>query len=284
MLCSYEQDKAIRHSFSLENDEYDFDWDDGYREPTDQELEEMSLNYEGKYLQYPIIKEMRAPLLFPNSIKDDKYPIKMESLEVSSFFKNKKQKENCDKDVIEQKKDVIEQKKDVIEQKKDEIKEENKKIEVKNIKYCSDDESSEDEDVVLFKLVKKIDKKKDIKKVKKIKENHLKEERSKVFEILSDKSKINDKLKFTKMCKYIQEGKSCPHDDCRFAHRKEQLTIGECLFSNCRFVKKNIDGTLENVSKTKICFYLHKKMDEHLDNYYRRVGVVLDNKIRKIEI
>ena len=103
-----------------------------------------------------------------------------------------------------------------------------------------------------------------------------KNNRTKAFEILSDKEKIKTQLKFTKMCFSFINKTVCPHkENCRFAHDIKDLIIRDCLFQDkCFNVKKEIkDGQSNyiNTSKTKICDCIHK--DETNDNYYNRIGI-----------
>ena len=93
------------------------------------------------------------------------------------------------------------------------------------------------------------------------------EVRSKAFEILKDKSKIDNFLKKTKFCIH----KNCKRgSSCRFAHNKNELLLTNCVFGNsCKFVKEDGNRFI-NISKTKICY--HKHPDESLDNFYKRVA------------
>ena len=108
-------------------------------------------------------------------------------------------------------------------------------------------------------------------------------ERSEVFDILGDKTKIQKELKFTKFCKFLKDKKECPHkNSCSFAHSIEQLRVSKCLFNDkCRLVtlKNNI---LVNVSKTNMCDHVHDK--ETLENYYSRIGLHQYNTEKKMEI
>ena len=108
-------------------------------------------------------------------------------------------------------------------------------------------------------------------------------ERSDVFDILSDKSKIQGELQFTKLCKFVKEKQPCPHkDNCRFAHSLKQLRVSNCLFQDkCRLVKYE-NGIMSNISKTKICEHLH--VGETLDNYYSRIGIVPSNLEKNLSI
>lgn len=84
--------------------------------------------------------------------------------------------------------------------------------------------------------------------------------RSKGFEILKDKNKIDTSLSKTKMCSY---GNDCPRGkNCRFAHSKDELKISSCVFGDsCKFIKYTENG-IENICKTKICLHKHPKETE----------------------
>jgi hypothetical protein len=109
-------------------------------------------------------------------------------------------------------------------------------------------------------------------------------ERKDVFNILSDKNKIQAKLMFTKLCKYFKENSECPHKDgCRFAHSFSQLRISNCLFNDkCRLVKYQ-NGKIINVSKTKFCEHLHQGL-ETLETYYLRIGITNFEKEKNLSI
>jgi hypothetical protein len=94
-------------------------------------------------------------------------------------------------------------------------------------------------------------------------------DRNSGFDILKDKTKINSTLTRTKMCSF---GTNCRRgSSCRFAHSKSELTVSTCVFGNCcKFVSRNSSGFI-NISKTKIC--LHKHPDEHVNNFYQRIGL-----------
>ena len=100
-----------------------------------------------------------------------------------------------------------------------------------------------------------------------------KNDRTKGFDILKDKRKIEQKLEKTKLCTY---GKNCGRGQkCRFAHSKDELIISNCVFGNsCRFVKKEQNG-FTNISKTKIC--LHKHPNENMDDFYKRIDTSREN-------
>ena len=81
--------------------------------------------------------------------------------------------------------------------------------------------------------------------------------RTKGFEILKDKNKIDTSLINTKMCSF---GNDCPRGKyCRFAHSKNELKISSCVFGEtCKFINYTENG-IENISKTKICLHKHAK-------------------------
>lgn len=98
------------------------------------------------------------------------------------------------------------------------------------------------------------------------------EVRNNAFEILKDKEKIKNSLKFTKMCSSVLNNTECIHKgECRFAHNLKELNIRDCLFiDNCKFVKK-IDSTeFENLNNEKICDCRHE--NESIENYYKRIN------------
>ena len=52
------------------------------------------------------------------------------------------------------------------------------------------------------------------------------EVRNNAFEILKDKEKIKNSLKFTKMCSSVLNNTECIHKgECRFAHNLKELNI-----------------------------------------------------------
>jgi hypothetical protein len=74
--------------------------------------------------------------------------------------------------------------------------------------------------------------------------------RSKGFEALADKSIMINKLKGTRMCSFVVQGKKCPRPEgtCWFAHDEKELILTPCFFGEaCRNLK----------SKTKKCIYRH---------------------------
>ena len=94
--------------------------------------------------------------------------------------------------------------------------------------------------------------------------------RNEAFDILSNKEKIKENLKNTKLCLSVNNNTICRHKNCRFAHSKEELIIRNCLFKDkCYLIKKDINNIYTNVSKTKICDCRHS--DESLTNYHKRV-------------
>jgi len=99
-------------------------------------------------------------------------------------------------------------------------------------------------------------------------------ERTKGFELLEDKTKLSEKLKYTKMCKSVISGKPCihPKGQCRFAHSLDQLRIAVCGFGDeCRRVSWNTSGVCRNKSKTMKCDFKHPSETE--GNFYSRIGL-----------
>ena len=99
-------------------------------------------------------------------------------------------------------------------------------------------------------------------------------ERDQGFEMFSNKDKMADKLKFTKMCKSVSTGKPClyPEGKCRFAHSIEQLQIADCGFGDqCRRVSWSTSGVCRNKSKTVKCDFKHPS--ETKENFYSRTGL-----------
>lgn len=97
--------------------------------------------------------------------------------------------------------------------------------------------------------------------------------RTNAFNILEDKSKINKKMSKTKMCDSVKKNTQCRHygKECRFAHSKVELVVSTCIFgSACKFVTCTQNGFV-NVDKTKPCE--HKHPEEHINNYYYRIGI-----------
>lgn len=89
------------------------------------------------------------------------------------------------------------------------------------------------------------------------------------FNILKDKSKIDQALAKTKMCTF---GARCTRGkSCRFAHSKSELTVRNCVFGDCCKFVKNIGGNIVNTGKDKICEYKHT--GEDIKGYYKRVGL-----------
>ena len=81
------------------------------------------------------------------------------------------------------------------------------------------------------------------------------------FEVLGDKEKLGEALKFTQMCRSIIQGKKCYHAKCRFAHSVDQLTKRNCRFGvQCKFVKhigqgKYIAQRFGRTGKTCSCYH-----------------------------
>ncbi len=89
--------------------------------------------------------------------------------------------------------------------------------------------------------------------------------RTDAFNILSDKFKLKDTLKKTKMC----NKPNCNKIGCNYAHSKSELQVRKCLFGN-ECIYKN--------SSNKMCKYLHP--DETMEMYNKRLND--NNGIKKI--
>ena len=86
-------------------------------------------------------------------------------------------------------------------------------------------------------------------------------ERCEAFDVLADKEKIDNALKFTQMCRSVLQGKKCYHPTCRFAHTADQLVKRECRFGlSCKFVKhigqgKYIAQKFGRTGKSCACYH-----------------------------
>lgn len=85
--------------------------------------------------------------------------------------------------------------------------------------------------------------------------------RCNAFEVLGDKEKLGNALKFTRMCRSVLQGKKCYHPTCRFAHSVDQLTKRDCRFGmQCNFVEnvgqgKYISRKFGRTGKTCSCYH-----------------------------
>lgn len=95
-----------------------------------------------------------------------------------------------------------------------------------------------------------------------------KRNRNNGFDILKDKTKIDNHLKKTRMCIH----KNCKKgSNCAFAHSKNELVLINCVFGDsCKFVKQDGNKFI-NISKTKICYHRHQ--GESLANLYNRISL-----------
>lgn len=100
-------------------------------------------------------------------------------------------------------------------------------------------------------------------------------ERCDAFEVLANKDKLAENLKFTSLCKSVTTGKKCYHKDCRFAHKIEDLLQRDCRFGlGCKFVRKLPSGQFKNVKfgrTGKICSCMHP--GEHKRGFCARMGM-----------
>lgn len=81
------------------------------------------------------------------------------------------------------------------------------------------------------------------------------------LEFSKDKEAQAKELKFTKMCRFVENGKRCRHPKgkCRFAHSISELRLANCKHGDlCICVSLQLDGTYVN-TKTKhgLCLRLH---------------------------
>ena len=92
----------------------------------------------------------------------------------------------------------------------------------------------------------------------------------KAIDILTDENKIAIKKKCTKMCESIVNGIPCRHGtNCRFAHSRDELVIGECFFGTlCKYTKHQGCGIYKNIS-SYICLFKHP--GETKNSYNTRV-------------
>lgn len=97
-------------------------------------------------------------------------------------------------------------------------------------------------------------------------------ERTDAFDILGSKEAITKKLKKTKMCRTVKEGKECPYGEkCCFAHNKDELSIIYCFFigQRCRFVYFRNEKCYNKQGGRK-CYHLH--YCETKSQYYERIN------------
>lgn len=93
------------------------------------------------------------------------------------------------------------------------------------------------------------------------------EQRSKAFEILTNKDGLQKNLFKTRMCKSVGKNKCQYGDKCQFAHNLDELNISTCVFGDkCRLVKV-INCKLLNKG-IKICN--HKHSQESKEEFFTR--------------
>jgi len=99
--------------------------------------------------------------------------------------------------------------------------------------------------------------------------------RTEAFDLLTDKKKQAEALKFTRLCRSVTSGKKCYHKSCRFAHSVDQLQIRECRFgSSCLFVKHVRGPWYKNTPSKrsgKICDCYHE--GETKETFSKRMGL-----------
>ncbi len=100
-------------------------------------------------------------------------------------------------------------------------------------------------------------------------------ERCNAFEVMADKTKIEETLKFTSICRSVISKKKCYHKDCRFAHKLEDLAQKDCTWGgSCKFVKKVPGGQYRNAKfgrSGKTCSFWHPGESKH--GFCGRVGL-----------
>lgn len=99
--------------------------------------------------------------------------------------------------------------------------------------------------------------------------------RCEAFEVLASKEKLQEKLKFTTLCRSVTSGKKCYHKACNFAHSIDDLQDKECRFGlECRFVKQLSNGQYENAKfgrTGKSCSCMHP--GETKKGFCKRMGL-----------
>ena len=90
-----------------------------------------------------------------------------------------------------------------------------------------------------------------------------------VTKILANPIETGKLLRNTQMCLY---GEKCKRKSCRFAHRPEDLVVGDCLYKDhCRFVSYRNGFYVNNSSGDKMCKHLHP--EEKLEDFYVRTNL-----------
>ena len=100
------------------------------------------------------------------------------------------------------------------------------------------------------------------------------EKRAEAYNQLKDRAAMANRLKNTRLCWSVREGKVCPHGKgkCHFAHSVGELCLGDCLFGDrCRFVFYREDKYHNSRNQNKLCTYLHP--EETRENYMSRTGM-----------
>jgi hypothetical protein len=91
--------------------------------------------------------------------------------------------------------------------------------------------------------------------------------RENAFDVMADKTLIDEALTKTKMCKFALTGATCRHGDkCRFAHDKSELAVRNCFYGRkCNRVYVTGD-VFTNRNNTAVCGARHPlETDENFD-------------------
>jgi hypothetical protein len=99
------------------------------------------------------------------------------------------------------------------------------------------------------------------------------DERTKAFDILGNKTKMEKVLTCTQLCSSVTKGETCRHGSrCRFAHSLDELKTPDCVFGDlCNFVYCQPNGIWVQKNGCRPCKCLHP--NESLDNFYARSGL-----------
>ena len=276
-------------------EENDFDNYEQEHFISDEELDRMSENYKVKYVEGIRDTTPTSDITKLNFLSKNK-PLKYEILKTSKLPPINIQN-NCK--ILDNKlslKTIMQKEKNTLRLIQEEEKLKKKLLEEKNaIKLIQEEENAKKkllEEKNAIKLIQEEEKKKIVEKEERQKKkifdeaqrkkdiqdgwitidnNKPKLDRNKSFNILADKDKIKNKLKYSKLCLYIEKGEKCPYKNCNFAHDIKQLNIIDCIFGcNCKYIKNN-NYTYTNLSKTTLCKFKHEK--ETLNNYSNRIGI-----------
>ncbi len=107
-------------------------------------------------------------------------------------------------------------------------------------------------------------------------------ERSDAFEKLANKDEMAKSLAKSKMCKFVMEGKSCIHKECKFAHSFDELTPAMCVFNeNCKCKSK---CAFMHTGETKNSFVARMKISIAPTVKVQSVSLPLHKMVEKAEV